>query len=614
MSEDQGPEVYKVIGAPGTGKTTRVVGNPELDIKGLFLENMPEYPLDQQMLVTYTNSGVDEASNRLKRMLDSPKTHIDERVTTIHSRCYQLLNHHPRFDGLEREQVVQHWNKKKFCDIHELEYSWDSEDKDDIMGKDMAEGNAIFQIYGWLQSNRKPLEEWDDCPVGWNGTDDPLFLMQEWENYKEDNRLVGFGDMIIETIRLGRQQLENLGWEPLFENDVSDREFFKDSIDHPRYDPNIIRGKGAFIDTKVLYVDECQDLTRLQWDWYLLQKLVCEKTFLGFDDDQTIYGWSGADPSQPLHEEGEFEVLDRTYRIPENIWSICDGVIRQVEERQEKEVTPDGDGGEVIQLRRPSPNRIIRELEEEDDVFMLFRANYMIDEFTNEALIPNGIPYRNQSTFDIWDGDVHEIVKGIGRMLEGNDRIKHSEAEALINNLDEDHVDKNGERSGRDAAIDKFRGYKIDDLNNVIKIRGLKLGERFKVDRYLEYAEELNYYQKEAIKGAILNENWDMDPSRITLGTIHSSKGMEAETVVLALDSTQTILEEMRQKTEGEDKFVSDDERRVYYVGMTRASEKLVLCQGMVDPDMTIAISGLLAPEDMDIDSEQTTMAESASW
>ena len=47
------PEVYKVVGAPGTGKTTRVVGNKEIDNHtSLVQENMDEYDIDDQLIVT----------------------------------------------------------------------------------------------------------------------------------------------------------------------------------------------------------------------------------------------------------------------------------------------------------------------------------------------------------------------------------------------------------------------------------------------------------------------------------------------------------------------------------------------------------------------------------
>ena len=613
-SEGSGPEVYKVIGAPGTGKTTRVVGNPELELDGLFLENMEEYPLKQQMLVTYTNAGVDEAADRLKKMLDEPKTHIDDRVTTIHSQCYSLLDRCPAFDGMDREQIVQSWNKSQWCDRHDLEMSWES-DEDDLMGSDTAEGNMLFQMYDWLQNNRKELSEWEDCPADWTGQDDPEFLMNDWEDYKDEEGLVGFGDMILEVVKLGKRQLENLKWTPVFQDDYSTKELFEQATDHPKYNPDIIRGKGAFVDTHVLYVDEVQDLTPLQWEWYLLQKLASEKVYIGGDDDQTIYGWSGANPEFMLNEEGDFEVLDKTYRIPKEVWEACDEVIHNVDERQEKEVTPHGDGGEVVKLKSPSQRRVIKYIEESDDVFMLFRARYMIDNF-RDTLHQMGIPYRNMSTYDVWSDDVVGITRALGKIEEGADKIDQEEAELLVEYMADEFVDSSTVEDTSRQAFDKWNGMDVSEVSDMFSMPGLQSDGPLDYKQYLQWAEsdgELNYYEKEAIMGVLKNESWDKRPDNLRLGTIHSSKGKEAETVILALDSTQTIMSEMYADIRGRpDKSMTDAERRVYYVGMSRSSNKLVLCEGLIDNETTITLSDLFErPVEADNISESQT---SSKW
>lgn len=594
MTNNQ-PEVYKVIGAPGTGKTTRVVGNPELGLDGLFLENMDEYPLDSQMLVTYTNAGVDEAAERLKKMLDKPKTHIDDRVTTIHSQCYSLLDSCPSFNGMDREQIVQSWDKKSWCDDHDLEMTW-GDDEDDIMGSDAAEGNALFQIYDWLQNNRKSISEWEDCPVDWTGEQDPEFLMEQWEQYKDEEDLVGFGDMILEVVKLGERQIKNLGWTPLFDEPDSTKELFESAKEHPKYDPEIIRGKGAFVDTEVLYVDEVQDLTPLQWEWYLLQKLASEKVYIGGDDDQTIYGWSGADPNFMLNEEGDFEVLDKTYRIPEPVWNACDEVIQQVDDRQEKEVEPEGEEGEVINYRNPRGKELLDHINESEDVFVLFRARYMVDEF-REFLHEQGIPYDNMSTHDTWSSDVINVTRALGKIEEGSDTISFDEAEALIENMADQFVDSTDIRDTSRQVFDKWNGIDVEEVGSMFSMPGLNSDKPIDYKKYLKYAEddgELNYYECNAIRGVLENNSWDRNPDNVRIGTIHSSKGKEADTVILALDSTGTILEEMHADLRDKpNKTISDAERRVYYVGMSRSSRKLVLCEGLVDNESSITLSEL---------------------
>jgi hypothetical protein len=173
--------------------------------------------------------------------------------------------------------------------------------------------------------------------------------------------------------------------------------------------------------------------------------------------------------------------------------------------------------------------------------------------------------------------------------------------------LDEDKTFDPTER-----AFGNFSGVEVSRVEEMFSLS--KTGyndEDLEWKKFLEYVEdgdEVNYYQKEAIKGNIKRGNEHMDPERVTIGTIHSSKGKEAETVILALDTTTTIAENMRQDTRDDpSKVISDPERRVYYVGMTRASQKLVLAEGVVDPEMTLSLHNLL-------DGSGAPSASSDSW
>lgn len=577
------PEVYKVIGAPGTGKTTRVVGNDELDIKGLFLENLDEYTIEEQMLVTYTNAGVDEAAERLDNMIDVPKYLLKERVTTIHSQCFQTLD-------LDPKQVVRHKHKANFCERNDMDFEYE-DDVDDLMAKEnVPEGNMFYDIYGWLKSNRKELNEWHDCPRDWESPKDIMHLFTQWEEFKNERNLIQFSDMIEKTVTLGRQQLENLGWGILFpDEDTSDREMFEMARHDAQRNPEVIRGQGAFPDTKILYVDECQDLTPLQIDWYLMSKLVCDKVYLGGDDDQCIYGWAGANPDFMLDEEGDFEVLEKTYRIPRNIWEVCDDIIKQVDKRQEKRVEPHGENGDVVFMERPSDRQIIQQLEDEDDIFILFRANYMINEFANDVLHPYGIPYRNVSTFDTWDKDTVELRDALAK-LDNDKKLTGYDINTLKEFYDGD-VEVRDKNNTKDM-LDSMGGWSSEKVK-----RRFNLSQYSTLEDYLHNTvDNIHYYKKEALRGNISRGKEDLYPERITLGTIHSAKGKEAETVIIATDSTNRILSNMKDETANTDKFISDSERRVYYVGCTRASEKLVIAEGVVaDPMSAIPITHLVS-------------------
>jgi DNA helicase-2/ATP-dependent DNA helicase PcrA len=104
-----------------------------------------------------------------------------------------------------------------------------------------------------------------------------------------------------------------------------------------------------------------------------------------------------------------------------------------------------------------------------------------------------------------------------------------------------------------------------------------------------------------------------MDRDRVRLGTIHSAKGREADHVFVATDLTEKVVEQMAATVEQEGREVpgveeftkhtdpvptlTDNERRVFYVGMSRARERLVLLEGLVDGAPTLPVDVLLYNE-----------------
>jgi len=103
-----------------------------------------------------------------------------------------------------------------------------------------------------------------------------------------------------------------------------------------------------------------------------------------------------------------------------------------------------------------------------------------------------------------------------------------------------------------------------------------------------------------------------MDPTRVRVGTIHSAKGREADHVFVATDLTEKVVEQMAASIEdptdvdGVEEFtkatspvpiLTDNERRVFYVGMSRARERLVIMESLISGAPTLPISVLLFNE-----------------
>jgi DNA helicase-2/ATP-dependent DNA helicase PcrA len=110
-----------------------------------------------------------------------------------------------------------------------------------------------------------------------------------------------------------------------------------------------------------------------------------------------------------------------------------------------------------------------------------------------------------------------------------------------------------------------------------------------------------------------------MDPNRVRVGTIHSAKGREADHVFVSTDLTEKVVEQMAasvddEDVDGVDEFTSttnpvpiltDNERRVFYVGMSRARERLVILENLIKGAPTLPVSVLLHNEVRDTPVEE---------
>jgi DNA helicase-2/ATP-dependent DNA helicase PcrA len=128
-------------------------------------------------------------------------------------------------------------------------------------------------------------------------------------------------------------------------------------------------------------------------------------------------------------------------------------------------------------------------------------------------------------------------------------------------------------------------------------------------------------FQERTVDAYFNGDYTGMDTDRVRVGTIHSAKGREADHVFVATDLTEKVVEQMAATVDqqgievpGVDEFtkhtspvptLTDNERRVFYVGMSRARERLVLLENLVDGAPTLPIDVLLENEPSDRSIEQ---------
>lgn len=564
-------EVVKIFGGPGTGKTTTMVGNTDIeDFKGILQRMFEERNPEEVMLIAYTRAAADEAKSRLVKLTDVTESKADERVTTIHSLAM-------RYNNLQPKDIVEiRWanDKYNFCNEVGLEYQLDQGgDDEEMMATPDDEGHLFFKILSWLKSKLKPPSDYKDCPLSteWmNGDEKFVQYASEWEDYKAKKGIWEFDDAILESVN-----------------------------------------NGDTIDTKYLFVDEVQDLYPLQQAFLDNQFGHVRRIFLAGDDDQTIYEWAGAKPEYFLDMEGNIEdemeelwddktgywaeegvyILDQSWRMPNEILKLAKMSIEQVSERQEKQIKPHHEGGEFIPLHNPDSERVI-ELINPDDTMILFRAKYQMSNFSDN-LIEAGIPFKDR--FKTWKQDVIKLRDALAALKNDQDYMTGGQASKLIKELPDGAL-SHGVR--RDSLVDKFSAQKRVAVDNVLaKVRYDSPENYNHLRRWCREfrTDDMNWYRERAVRNNLVQHNEHLDPAGIKLETIHGSKGREADTIILATDSTQSVMENMPPGG------ITDAERRLYYVGMTRTKNRLVMCQGLDGDSPTLTLDQIIGEEWRDL-------------
>ncbi|MDX1744861.1 MAG: ATP-dependent helicase, partial [Halobacteriales archaeon] len=455
-------------------------------------------------------------------------------------------------------------------------------------------------------TNRE-VADWYDVPFQWNvekvrlppdidphsqsgnkytptwSTDDNRIDIPEairaWRAYKGDNELVGFADMLERVVE---------------------------------------RSLVPYVD--YLIIDEFQDITQLQFRVYEEWKQHMESVIIAGDDDQVVYAWQGADPALLLSEGGEDVILDTSHRLPSRILRVTQHAIRHIEERQEKNLKPRIDGGIVEARKRPSTYDLVTDVTktvEEDDgsIMVLFRARYQLFEFLDD-FVDTGIPFRIMTDQRMWTDRLSDYVDAVQR-YDADEPLTGLQVRRLAEMLADSAFGMNE----RDELFDT-----IDELQEEAGVEDL---EDFTIDpatvqehvpfmpgpaSAADMVRKVTRYQERSLRAYLAGEYRDVPRDRVRVGTIHSAKGREADHVYVSTDLTEKVVEQMAASADPEDipegeelstaadkvPVLTDNERRVFYVGMSRARERLVLLEDFISGAPTLPIDVILFNEPRD--------------
>ena len=545
----------------------------------------------QILAITFTNKAAAEMKERVRLICGDVS---DMWICTIHSMCVRILRRYTDEAGIKPDFSIysetERKNIIKKC-LKELDFD------DDKMLK-----NAKFHIGNAKMLGLEP-DQYARQHAHENHIEDYMRVYVQYEKHLKENNALDFDDLLLYVRRLLRANPEVCEY-------LSDR--FKYTL-----------------------VDEFQDTNAVQYDIVKMLTKVHGNLFCVGDDDQSIYGWRGAEIENILQFDRDFPnakiyKLERNYRSTNAILKLANEIIKNNAGRRGKTLWTDAGEGEKPQYyaaedelsealfaARTITGLVATGNYRYSDFAILMRVNALTRSFEQEFTKYN-IPYKVFGGLKFFE---RKEIKDILAYLRLIANPYDSEALTRIINVPkrgiggrtmeamEEYAAQNG-LSLYDSVLDceelpvnSGMKSKLKDFGAVIKdlvIRSLETpvnqfvrevidctslrdscedeNDLANIDEYIASVDDFsrlnpNSTLSEYLSQVTLYSDTDeMDESNyVTLATIHAVKGLEFRAVFI-VGLEDGIMPSSRAESEGRE---LEEERRLMYVAITRARERL---------------------------------------
>ena len=586
-----------IVAGAGSGKTKVLTSRIAHIIK-----EKKAYP-NQILSVTFTNKAAKEMQNRISSMLNSEAIGLSW-LGTFHSICAKLLRKHANAAGLTSNFTIVDADDQ----IRLIKNICKSENVDI---KQLAPKYILSIIDKWKNKGFYPNEVIINKKDIYEKTVLPLYKI--YQKKLLDLNVCDFGDLILHTVKI-------------LENNLDIREIYSNNF-------------------KYILVDEYQDTNFIQSKWlYLLSEKHKNICCVG-DDDQSIYSWRGAEIKNFLefdkvYHDSKIIRLEENYRSTQNILSIASSIIENNQSRIGKTLKTTKKNGDLVKLNcfkngKDEAIGVSDEIEKKlkkkysfNNIAILVRAIFQTREF-EERFLKIGLPYRILGGTKFYErSEIKDCVAYLRLIHQEKDDLAF---DRIINNpkrsIGESTTKQIHEYSKKNFVSLEIASKKLIELNlikpktkiglnsflllmnkwrndlNIKKISHVKLlqtvldesGYSNKLknkkdldnENRLENIKELLSAMKEfdSLEGFLehvalatsIDQDWEGE--KINLMTMHAAKGLEFD--VVFLPGWEEGLFPHQKSLEEKGDFALEEERRLAYVGITRAKKEAFLSFAM---------------------------------
>lgn len=567
-----------VLAGPGSGKTLVITRRVEYLIKKYGVR--PE----QILVITFTKAAAKEMRERFARITKDDRFPVT--FGTFHGIYYGILKWAYRMNA---SNIFS--EEEKMMLLREVIAGMELEIEDE---KEFLQG--IASEIGQIKNNRLSLEEYES-----SNCSDQMFrqIYEEYERRRKLLKKIDFDDMLVLCYELFQKR------------------------------PDILQMWQKKI--QYILIDEFQDINQVQYDVIRMLALPENNLFIVGDDDQSIYRFRGARPEIMLGFSKDYPnaksiILDVNYRSTKAVVSAARRVIERNKNRYQKEiitVNEQGDNVHIQEVRHPvEESHYVREQiakavaagTEPSQIAVLYRTNTepraLVETFMEYHIpfqmkehLPNlyehfiGRDFQSYMRMALGGrdrGDFLMIMNRPNRYI-GRDSVDrgeisfenlrkyYMEKDWMVDRIDQLEVDlKVIRRMTPYAAIQYIRksvGYdlflneyaikrkmKLEDLQELIREMEERAKEFKTIEEWFDHIEK--YTEELRMQAVTRTEN----RNAVSLMTFHAAKGLEYDTVFI-IGANEDVTPYKKAELPEE----MEEERRMFYVAMTRAKKHLTI-------------------------------------